>query len=328
MSTAHRVHCATPTANATTSGDPTGTLSVRQAFITELRRRFRRVKGLIRQTVGYENDALGLKQDAPDPLFANADPREDFESTTQRGLARQFERWLAQAFAAEVLLPVDSGQVAQGEHWTGDFVRQAYITGTKQATGLLFQAGGQGIRPLDQEEITNRPIAVDQLQTLYTKTFSNLEGITDDSAQTIREELTTGLAEGDNPREMADRLTEKVDTIESKRAETLARTEIIESHSTATLDRYEEAGVDVVSHGVWTTADDDRVCPVCRALEGLEATVDEMRETEFQMDGVSFDVKLRPPAHPNCRCVIRPKVGADPPETPLSERLPDQTAPA
>lgn len=309
--------CTTPAANATASGDPTNTHSLRQAFLAEIRRRFRRARGLIRETVGYENDALDLA--------ANADAKDSFEFDSDPGRAEAFYVWLAKTLREEILEPVQPSTLTRAEHWTAEYIRRAYLAGWNQGTGLLFQRGAS-VRNRDDETIFNLPVPQRQLQRLYTRTFENLQDITEDAADTIRDELTTGLAKGENPRKIARRLTDELRSIQRTRAETLARTEISRSHATATLDRYEDAGVDVVSHGEWSTASDDDVCPVCLALEGVEATTDEMRDTTFEMEGVGYEVRLMPPAHPNCRCVIYPTVGGEPPETPLDERLPDAPA--
>jgi len=306
--------CTTPTANATASGDPTSTRSLRDAFLTEIRRRFRRVRGLVRSTVGYENDAL--------ELVGNADAKDSFEFESDTGRVEAFYVWLRQAIDEEILEPVTRSEAGRGEHWTSEFIKRAYLAGWNQGTGLLFQAGAS-VRNRDDDTILNLPIPHNQLRQLYTRTFENLQAITDDAADTIREELSTGLAAGENPRKIARRLTNQLESMQRTRAETLARTEIINSHSTAALDRYEDAGVDVVSHGEWATAGDDRVCAICQAMEGREYTIAEMRSTTFEMDGVSFTVRLRPPAHPSGRCTIYPAIGAEPPTTPLAERLPD-----
>jgi SPP1 gp7 family putative phage head morphogenesis protein len=303
------------TANATASGDPTNTRQFREAFIDELRRRLERMRDLVRRTVGTENDALSLS--------ANADPAEAFEFDSDAGRIEQFYRWFRQAIRDEVLEPVTRPE--DGAHWTAEFVRRAYLIGWNQATGRLFQQGASIDNP-DDEDVLNLPIPQAQLRQLYTRTFENLEGITTDAADRLREELTVGLDRGENPRKIARRLTGELDSITRTRTDVLARTEIINSHSTAALDRYEDAGVDVVSHGEWTTAGDDRVCPICEALEGRAFTIAEMRDTSFEMEGVSFAVRLRPPAHPNGRCTILPAVGADPPATPLQDRLPDSPA--
>ena len=45
----------------------------------------------------------------------------------------------------------------------------------------------------------------------------------------------------------------------------------------------------------WDTQADDRVCPICKPLEGATALLDEVFS-----NGLSG-----PPAHPNCRCILR-----------------------
>lgn len=56
----------------------------------------------------------------------------------------------------------------------------------------------------------------------------------------------------------------------------------------------------------WVTVEDQRVCPVCRPLDG--AVIASTRG--FRIEGADFtDVPGQPPAHPRCRCftkVVRP----------------------
>ncbi|MFC6975808.1 phage minor head protein [Halomicroarcula sp. GCM10025709] len=309
--------CCTHTANATRSGDPTNTRSLRQAFIAELARRMRRVRGLVRTTVGYENDAL--------ELTGNADPEETFGVSTDPARLREFEAWLRNAIREELVEPKPPSPVQSGAHWTAEYVRRAYLVGYNQATGRLFQQGVSVDNP-DDEDILNLPTPRRQLRQLYLRAFEALESVPTEAAQQVRETLTVGLDEGANPRELASRLNQELESITRDRLATIARSEIINSHSEATLDRYEDAGVDVVSHGEWATAADTRVCAICEALEGKAFTITEMREATFEMEGVSFEIRLKPPAHPNGRCTILPAVGADPPASPLQERLPDSPA--
>jgi SPP1 gp7 family putative phage head morphogenesis protein len=74
----------------------------------------------------------------------------------------------------------------------------------------------------------------------------------------------------------------------------LARTEIISAHAEASLNSYEEAGLEGVNvKAEVLTAGDDRVCEICADLEdGGPYSMDEAR-------GLI-------PAHPNCRCVLTP----------------------
>jgi len=132
----------------------------------------------------------------------------------------------------------------------------------------------------------------------------------------VRDVLTQGLAEGVNPREMARTLTDEVRSMQRTRAEVLARTEIINSYATATLDRYERAGIDGATvSGEFATAEDARVCPICEAIAGSEFALDAMRSDTFEFqpsdsepDYLAGEYPVRPPVHPVCRCAILPVI--------------------
>lgn len=56
---------------------------------------------------------------------------------------------------------------------------------------------------------------------------------------------------------------------------------------------------------IWSTADDERVCKICGALEGKTIGIDE----EFNFNTriatpADPTIKLVPPAHPSCRCAV------------------------
>lgn len=281
--------------------DPTRTLTLRRDFERDLGRRSRRLRGLVRQTVGYDVDALGLS--------GNADPPEPFPFESRDDLRDAFMDWFEDAVRDELLDPVPPQEVQAGSHWTAAYIRAAYRKGWQFATRVLRDEG-MDVRTADVgasvEGVFDLPVPRRQLRKLYTRAFTNLRDITDDAAQVIRSELTKGLNNGENPRKIASRLSKELRTIENTRLRTLARTEIINSHSDATLDRYEEMGVETVGHGEWKTADDDRVCPICKALDGRVFTIGEMRSRAFSIDGTTYN--LKPPAHPNGRCVILPKL--------------------
>src|SRR5690606_33704519 len=70
-------------------------------------------------------------------------------------------------------------------------------------------------------------------------------------------------------REIARELNRQID-VGAKRAATIARTEIVRAHNEGALDALEELGVDEIGVMVeWSTAGDNRVCPLCRPLEGV-----------------------------------------------------------
>jgi SPP1 gp7 family putative phage head morphogenesis protein len=109
----------------------------------------------------------------------------------------------------------------------------------------------------------------------------------------ISRTLTAGLIEGKNPKAVARELSKVVD-LGRKRAETLARTEMVRAHNHANLTTYEEAGIgDVTVLAEWKTAGYN-VCPDCAALEGKVFKISTIRQLI--------------PLHPNCRCVALPYI--------------------
>lgn len=313
---------------ANRQGRATATV-VEEQFLTEMRRRWRRVRGLVRRTVGYDHDALGLTANVDErqsllsasergPL-ANAEERAAFDFPTDGGVARAFIRWLRRALEDEVLEPATRREVREGKHWTAVYVRAAAGKGVDQSTGLLFQQGASVDNP-ETSEVLQRPIFARTLRDLFQRTYENLETVAEETAPQVRETLSRGLAEGWNPKKMARKLTDELREIQRARAETLARTETMHAHSEATLRNYERAGVDTVSHGEWQATRDTRTCPFCRRLSGAELTIEEMSNGAVEWRGQVY--RLQPPSHPNGRCVILPSVGGTPPTSPLTERVP------
>lgn len=308
MSTSHAHTQAHANAAFPSDTDPTGTKTLRERrFIPELNRRFRRVRGLVRTTVGYENDAFGLR--------ANAEPVEVFDFPTNPEKRRAFERWLNQALRDEVLEPTDLIGIRNGEHYTATYVRDSYSKALIDA-GRRLREQGVDIEQQDVETMFKMPVHRSSLKRLYTRTYGNLEDITDDGAQSVREALTEGFADGHNPNKMATRINKEVEQLNISRARVLARTETINNYSIGTLDRYQRAGVGMVRvDAEWSTAGDRRVCPICETLEGRVMTIDEARNGNFEFEpaegqpaSLAGTYQIRPPAHPSCRCALLPVV--------------------
>lgn len=86
-----------------------------------------------------------------------------------------------------------------------------------------------------------------------------------------------------------------------QRALLIARTETIAASNAGQLLQWEQAVRDGLLRGTeqkrWSTARDERTCPVCRPLDGVTVPMD---ATFPSRNG---PLKA-PPAHPNCRCSI------------------------
>lgn len=272
------------TVNAELKRDPTRTKALRQRFEAEAYKRFRRLKGRIRDAIVQE-DGFGLK--------ANRG-RFEFERSDKK--VEAFMEWLRQAQRDEILeirqgVPVSQ---AASQAWTATYIRTAYQRGVSQAAGNLRK---QGVNVEDSwvDNAFSRPVHADRVGLAFTRAYQELEGITEAMDQQISRELAQGLAEGQNPRVIASRINDRVDKVGITRARTLARTEVISSHAEANLNAYEEAGVEGVEvEAEWSTAGDGRVCPECEAMEGETFTIEQAR-------GMI-------PLHPNCRCTFLPRV--------------------
>jgi SPP1 gp7 family putative phage head morphogenesis protein len=141
----------------------------------------------------------------------------------------------------------------------------------------------------------NRPVHAEQLQSLYTRTLTEWEGVVSATEQQIARELSDGLAQGENPTKVARRISDRIDKIGKTRATDLARTEIIRSHANGSLERFEELGVDEVSgEAEFTAANDRKTCPICRNLDGNVYPIAE--------------AKGLIPQHVRCRCAWKPVV--------------------
>lgn len=85
--------------------------------------------------------------------------------------------------------------------------------------------------------------------------------------------------------------------LRANRAITIARTELArlvgESKRLAWEKAKEEGIIDQYTVRIWHTHRDERLCPICRPMNGKRAAVGRDYKT---------GVKKGPPAHPNCRC--------------------------
>jgi len=127
----------------------------------------------------------------------------------------------------------------------------------------------------EDESYIAKGFVVHNCGAIYTRTFNELKGITDAMDQQISRELAEGLARGDGPEVMARRINDRVDKVGLSRARTLARTETIRAHHSATIQEYRNAGVEGVKiKAEWSTAGDGNVCELCALLEGQEYELD------------------------------------------------------
>ena len=273
--------------------DPTRTTTLRAQYVAEMRRRFRAVRSLVVKAVG-DLDVLGLDTRLPQVfnMVSNALPeRQAFRFLSDDKKIGAFNSWFQEQVDAGIL-DVD----IKGDPWTAKYVGSSYRKGSVRAY-IDARAGDlndtpdfyRGKQSQFLESSFTQPERLSNLKFLYTRSYEELKGITAAMGQQMSRILADGIAHGRGPHAVARDLSNSITGITRKRAEVLARTEIIAAHAEGQLDSFDELGVENLNvMAEWSTAGDDRVCELCGALEGTIMTVDEAR-------GLL-------PRHPNCRC--------------------------
>ena len=290
--------------------DPTHTTVLRNAFAAEMNKRFIRLRGLIRRAI-VDQDCFGLTQ-----LNSYSLPgRRAYAFSRSTEKVEAFMIWLQEQVDREILeiLPGMGTQIGRGVEraWTDMYVQSAYQKGIERGRAEMIGAGydvptvtaGGGIHAA-----FNAGQHLDRAGLIYSRTYTQLKGITDQMGNQISAVLSQGMIDGKHPRELARLLTKTItgpvgglgitDSIgrfipAQRRATILARTEVIRAHHVATIQEYENWGAGGVRvEAELRTAGDDRVCDECAALHGNVYTLEEAYSLI--------------PVHPQCRCCCIP----------------------
>jgi SPP1 gp7 family putative phage head morphogenesis protein len=253
------------------SADPTHTIGIRTRWLNETDRRFNELKRSITETI-KKNDALRLEernegetgrqgrgvQGLLGSLQAALQAAQAFVFTRDDQAINAMMAWLREEEKNNVLeihQRPDPITGDFGEPWTNTYVRSSYSKGLAQANAELAAAGAAGVKQTVQAAF-NQPFHIDRLRLVYTRVFTDLEGVTATMNAAIRRELTTGMLEGIGPTEMAKRINDRVDKIGVTRAKLIARTEAVLAHNQASLGEYERASA-IIGEEVlvkWVTA--------------------------------------------------------------------------
>lgn len=273
------------------STDPTRSATLRREYRRKLRGQLRKLSAMIRRGI-ERNDALGLRSNQLN-VNAHEMPIFHFESTDQKVDA--FRRWLEHAERDGILNIVDRDN--------NPYIRQAYHKGVRHADYKMHE---MGIDTPDPEDAFRLPRHQESLQNLYTRNYEFVEDAVNDMNDEVFEELTRGLSQGLNPTEIGRNIRGRIDNVGKYRGDLIGRTEIINAHSEAALNRYEEMGIKQIGYKVEViTAGDDNVCDICQNLANQEPyQVDEIRGQSFEFNDSLH--RRQPPVHPNCRCALVP----------------------
>ena len=275
--------------------DPTHTTVLRNAFAAQMGQRFDELIAVIRQAV-VTNDCFGLKEQKILTQQMTPPPYPAFVFLRDPEKVEAFMRWLQEQVDKGILQIGTFQQIgsAMEQAWTNMYVFDSYKRGVIRARYELRKAGVQ--IPDDAfggiGVILGLPVHMDRVGLLFTRVFTDLKGITAAMDTMISRVLAQGMIDGDGPALIARKLIsvingEGVDKLGLRdslgrfiparvRAKLLARTEIIRAHAEGQLQEFRNWGIEGVSAlAEFSTAKDDRVCPVCESLEGKVYTLDE-----------------------------------------------------
>jgi len=310
----------------TNSIDPTRTITLRNKFVAEMRNRFASLMIDIRQAI-VELDVFGLVEETRVTVNASGLSSKQYDFPRNDQKVEAFVKWL-KAKNEEYFFTdgkqglrmafdlISSDPNSARSTWMKLYIDSAYQQGIRRARqelrkkGIEIDEGQLGGEPI--VSAFNGPVHADRVGLIYTRAYSSLQGITAEMESVVSDVLAMGLADGRGPREIA-RLLDKaitgdgtpsdlsiIDSLGRKipsrrRAEILARTEIIRAHHSANIGEYKAAGILGINVQVeWLTAGDSRVCPKCAPLNGKLFSID--------------DAEYIIPAHPQCRCVALPYI--------------------
>lgn len=281
--------------------DPTRTTLLRDAFARAMRTRIAVVKRAVSEAMAADLFALAPKKIAPitGRSLTGAKITLNYIFRTDADKLKEFDAWLREQIAKGLLSIPKEGYNPE-QPWMSTYIDSAYRRGLVNAYNELHKADiandeAAAKRAVFLEMAFAQPERMDKVRFLATRAYNDLRGVSDDMARRMNRVMATAIANGYGPGKTAKLLREAIDGMPSRRAELIARTEIIAAHAQGQLDAFKDLGVKELGvMAEWSTAGDDRVCEKCAALQGRLFTIEEAQ-------GMI-------PVHALCRCSWIPAV--------------------
>lgn len=246
--------------------DPTSTMTLRNRAVSQANRRFNTIKTAIRQKL--------LADDVPD----NAEKVDEFML------------WLNRQTKLEILEESETIATDKSNHWLNLFIAIAYVKGAEKTRRFIGgKISDKSLIPVSS--IFSNPTHIDRAKLIYTRTHSQLKGVTEAMGQQIARVLADGILQGKGIEAIAKEMSDRVDKIGKVRARLIARTEIIKAHNLAAIKEAEnlEAMLGIEVKMLWQTSLDGRERPTHRARHKQIYT----KERAALLVG-----------EPNCRCSV------------------------
>lgn len=270
--------------------DPTQTLTLRNQAVREVDKRFAEIARVIRVTI-VDNNILANAEAADAGRFV-------FLRDAQK--VEEFRLWLKAQLDAEILgtltpqgAVVPTTQGSRATNWLNVFIGIAYNRGatkTRRRARRRFPA-----LVTNADNVLANPAHIRRAELIFTRVFSQLEGVVGEVEQQVTRVLTDGIIRGDTTEQISRNLVERTEVIGRTRARLIARTEIVNSHNSAAIieaDELEGVLGEPVQM-IWQTS-----------LDGRERDVHRGRHMRIY----DRDQAQRLIGEPNCRCSITPWV--------------------
>lgn len=292
--------------------DPTKTTALRNAFARDMCNRFIELKKAIRKAI-VDDDIFGLVNSTPMVFALNSPGRKAFQFLTKEQKVQAFMEWLDEQSKKGIIQTRTLQQIGQSreEAWTNTYIADSYKRGVIRSRYEMHDIN-KAIPTLETTggilASMSTPFHADRVGMMYIRAFEELKDINSVMATQISKVLSQGMVDGDGPKLLAKKLVSAIDgsgdTLAirdtlgrfipaQRRAEMLARTEVIRAHHIGMVQEFRNWGQEGVKvKAEWQTAEDGRVCQQCRDLEGKVYTLD-------QIEGMI-------PLHPMCRCIALP----------------------
>lgn len=282
------------------SSDPTGTKSQRSQWVREYNRRWRRVRGRIREE-----------------LQNNARLHPDADRSTGRQ-TREFRDFLERVIDEEVVEPMSIGGVINGSHHSGPPTREAFISGVLLGNAHLRRADFDvdSVSYNQAEQLLQYPHYREPLQDRYEHVYTDLVDIGEathtEASRNYREQVnSTGSVETvlTGPTQTSDGVQDRISKRGSTGTQRLAQSQVVTAANLGALYHYQDAAnVETVGavieidtevsseEGVseWTTVGDSRVCSQCESLAGNQYKISEILQGNAPLPAQD--------THANCRC--------------------------
>ena len=159
----------------------------------------------------------------------------------------------------------------------------------------------EGIRAVVQRAATLQDMSVDEL----SRVIRPMVGLTHPQAVANMRYFETLVAGGMAEEKAKDLAIRYASRQHRERGYTIARTELAWAYNQGGYEgikQAQQAGYLGEMVKVWSTADDERVCPICGALDGKMIALDDDWEFYTKLSASSDVIRKVPPAHPRCRC--------------------------